>query len=128
VASLRATWIQYPGEYTCLVNQERPAEGAGNFWSYVDVRDVARLVVAALDTDFGGHEPFLAVADDNCLDRPTAAAIREHYGGLPDTWNLDGDECAFSNSKARDVLGWAPEHGWRTAADEDVAAPELVAD
>ncbi|PSP74935.1 NAD(P)-dependent oxidoreductase [Halobacteriales archaeon QS_1_68_20] len=128
VASLRPSWIQYPGEYTCLVNQENPQEGAGNFWSYVDVRDVASLVVAALETDFGGHEPFLALADDNCLGRPTAEAVREFYGGLPEQCDLEGEECAFSNAKAREVLGWEPDHDWRSAADEDVETPSLVAE
>lgn len=126
VASLRPSWIQYPGEYNCLVNHERPAEGAGNFWSYIDVRDVASLVAAALEADFEGHEPFLAVANDNCLGRPTVEAIREFYGEVPEDCDLDGEACAFSNAKAREMLGWEPEYDWRSASEEEVEEPSLT--
>jgi nucleoside-diphosphate-sugar epimerase len=128
VASLRPTWIQYPGEYECLANQDDLAPAAGNFWSYVDVRDVATLVAAALEADFAGHEAFLAVADENSLGRPTVDAIEEYFGRVPEQCDISGEACAFSNAKAADVLDWEPTHDWRTAADADVAAPSLLAE
>ncbi len=49
--SIRPSWIQYPGAYACREEEyvDDLDAGAGNFWSYVDVRDVADLVAAALD-------------------------------------------------------------------------------
>ncbi|WP_280537177.1 NAD(P)-dependent oxidoreductase [Halopenitus sp. POP-27] len=50
IASIRPTWIQEPGAYACREPEyvtDRSA-GAGNYWSYVDVRDVVDLVVVAL--------------------------------------------------------------------------------
>ncbi|MFC4450702.1 NAD-dependent epimerase/dehydratase family protein [Halorussus aquaticus] len=126
VAAVRPSWIQYPGEYECVDAREDLTAGAGNFWSYVDVRDVATLVAAALEADFSGHEPFHAAAADNYLTMPIEDALRECFGELPDDCNVSGDDAALSVGKAEEVLDWEPDHSWRDAADEAVEGPELV--
>ncbi|UPW01582.1 NAD(P)-dependent oxidoreductase [Halorussus gelatinilyticus] len=126
VASIRPSWIQYPGEYECVESRDDLANGAGNFWSYVDARDVASIVAAALDADFSGHEAFHAAAADNYLERPIEEALESFFGESPDDCNVSGDESALSVEKAEEVLDWDPDHSWRDAADEDVAGPELV--
>jgi nucleoside-diphosphate-sugar epimerase len=128
VASIRPSWIQYPGEYNCLDTRDDLSLAAGNFWSYVDVRDVARLVALALDADVDGFEPLLAVADDNFLGRPTVDAIEDYFGTVPEDCTIDGEACAFSNARAAELLEWTPEYDWRTAADADVAEPSLLAE
>ncbi|UPV75548.1 NAD(P)-dependent oxidoreductase [Halorussus limi] len=128
VASIRPSWIQYPGEYECVEGREDLAAGAGNFWSYVDARDVAGIVAHALDADFSGHEAFHAAAADNYLERPIEEALESFFGELPDHCNVSGDESALSVAKADEVLDWDPDHSWREAADEEIAGPELVRD
>ena len=129
VASVRPSWIQYPGEYNCRDAAESVdlSAGAGNWWSYVDVRDVAGLVAAALDpdADFEGHEAFHAAAADNYLNWPTVEAVREFFDEVPEHCTLDGDESALSTAKAEELLGWTPAHSWRDAADESVPEPSL---
>ena len=124
VVSIRPSWIQYPGEYTCL-DYEDLAAGAGNCWSYVDVRDVATIVEAALDSDVEGHEAIHAAAAENYLGRPTAEAVEEHFGELPAECTLSGEESAISPAKAERLLDWEPGHEWRNASDEDVPTPAL---
>jgi UDP-glucose 4-epimerase len=124
VASIRPSWIQEPGQYHCREGRDL-ADGAGNFWSYIDARDVAGIVSAALESEFSGHEAFLAVAAENYLDRPTEVAIEDFFGDLPENCDLSGEEAAFSTAKAREMLGWEPEHSWREAVDESVSV-ELV--
>jgi len=124
VVSIRPSWIQYPGEYLCLDN-EPPEEGVGNFWSYVDVRDIASIVVAALDADIDGHEPVFAVADENYAGRPTTELFEEFFGEVPEPCELAGEESSISNARAADLLDWTPEHTWREAADEDVSEPTI---
>jgi nucleoside-diphosphate-sugar epimerase len=124
IASIRPSWIQYPGEYACRESEDL-ASGAGNFWSYVDVRDVAGIVEAALDADFEGQEAFNAMAAENYLDRPTAEAIEDCFDGLPSECSIEGEESAFSTAKAGDVLRWTPEHDWRTASEEAIESPVL---
>jgi len=130
VASIRPSWIQYPGRYLVTDIRENfsmaSAENSGNLWSYVDIRDVVGLVEAALDTDFDGHEVFNAFAADNYLGVPTADAIEAGYGDLPEDCDLSGDESGFSTAKATDMLGWEPTHSWKDAEDEDVAGPSFV--
>ncbi|WP_436347035.1 NAD-dependent epimerase/dehydratase family protein [Natronorubrum sp. FCH18a] len=98
-------------------------EPSGNFGSYVDVRDVARMVEAALAADHGGHEAFHCVADENYLGRPTAELLETVGGGLPDETALEGKQSALSNAKAADVLDWTPAHSWHEQDDGDVSGP-----
>ena len=129
VASIRPSWIQYPGEYTCRdVAAGDLAGGAGNCWSYVDVRDVAGIVEAALDAEFEGHEAFHAAAADNYVGRPTAELVAEFWGEVPAECELDGEQSALSTAKADGLLDWEPEHGWRDAVEDDVSEPSLLAE
>jgi nucleoside-diphosphate-sugar epimerase len=130
VTSVRPSWIQYPGEYTCrtVLADEGLAAGAGNFWSYVDVRDVADLVAAALADPVAGHEAVHAAAANTYLDRPTAEVVEAYFGRLPDDCTLAGHESTLSTAKAADLFDWTPAHGWREAADADVEAPSLLAE
>lgn len=124
--SLRPTWIQIPGDYPCRDEAyvSDLAAGAGNYWSYVDVRDVVDLVEAALSADVTGHEAFNCVGPDNALGRPLRDLMRTHFGRLPDDCAVEGDAAAYDVSKAREELGWRPTRSWREAADESVAPPE----
>jgi nucleoside-diphosphate-sugar epimerase len=127
VVSIRSSWIQYPGAYNCLANQDDLAAGVGNFWSYVDVRDVASLVAIAIEAEFDTHEVFHAAAADNYMDQPTTDLVEAYFDDLPATCSLDGDQAALSTAKARELLGWEPDHSWREAAGESVEAPSLTA-
>lgn len=128
VVSLRPSWIQFPGDYPCrdegyVSNLEA---GAGNYWSYVDVRDVAEMVAVALEADVEGHEAFNCVAPDNALGEPLVELMESHYGAVPEECTVEGDASAYSMAKAREVLGFEPAHAWREAADADVPEPELT--
>ena len=127
VVSVRPSWIQVPGEYPCRdpAYVEDLAAGAGNFWSYVDARDVARLVAAALTADVSGHEAVNCVAGDNALGRPLLDLFGTHYGAVPDDAAVEGDDSAYSIAKARELLGWEPQHSWREAAEGEVPTPEV---
>jgi nucleoside-diphosphate-sugar epimerase len=126
IASLRVSNVQYPGNYGVLDHQSDLDAGVGNFWSYVDGRDVARAVECALDTDLAGHEPFVIAAGDTYLERPTVDAFETYFGSLPNEISVSGRESALSSAKAREMLGWEPEHTWERAANEDVPAPSMT--
>ncbi|WP_254274505.1 NAD-dependent epimerase/dehydratase family protein [Haloarcula marina] len=126
IASLRISNVQYPGNYSVLDDQDDLDAGVGNFWSYVDGRDVASAVEAAIDAELTGHEPFVVAATDTYLDRPTTDAFEAYFGELPDEVAINGRESALSSAKARDLLDWEPKHRWQTAAQEDVPTPSMT--
>jgi UDP-glucose 4-epimerase len=125
VASLRPSWIQFPGEYPCRADDyvSDLSAGAGNYWSYVDVRDVVDLVVAALTGEVTGHEAFNCVGPDNALGRPLRDLLQEQYGRVPEECSVTGDAAAYDVSKATARFGWEPTRSWRDAADETVPDP-----
>ena len=125
--SVRPSWIQYPGAYACRAEEYVTDldAGAGNFWSYVDARDVAELVAAALESPHSGHEAVNCVGPDNALGRPLPELMREQYGRLPDDCAVEGDAAAYSVAKAERLFGWEPTHSWREASDEEVAPPDV---
>jgi nucleoside-diphosphate-sugar epimerase len=126
--SVRPSWIQFPGEYACRAHAyvDDVDAGAGNFWSYVDVRDVVDLVVAALTASVTGHEAVNCVATDNALGRPLADLFEAAYGETP-PGAPTADGGAFSTAKAARLFDAAPTRSWRTAADETVPEPTLTA-
>ncbi|WP_123535398.1 NAD-dependent epimerase/dehydratase family protein [Halosimplex salinum] len=127
VLSLRPSWIQTPGEYPCRdpAYVDDLSAGAGNYWSYVDARDVADMVAAALTADVSGHEAFNCVGPDNALGRPLAELLEEHYGRVPDDCTVSGAAAAYSTAKAERLLDWQPTRSWREAADADVPVPKV---
>ena len=130
VTSIRPCWITFPGSQKTAHSRETfdptTADRTGNFWSYVDVRDVASIVERALETRTEGHEAYLAAATDNHLGRPTAAVVEAVFGDLPAACHLEGEQSAFSTAKARDHLGWEPAHRWEEAELETVDGPRFV--
>jgi len=139
VVSIRPSWVQYPGEYQTDQNRARfdlgdlaarstadpPDGGIGNFWSYIDVRDLASMVEAALDADVSGHEAYLCHADENYLGVDTADLFDALFADAPPC-DTDGEAAAFTTAKAERDLGWTPEHTWREAADEHADGPDFA--
>jgi nucleoside-diphosphate-sugar epimerase len=140
--SVRPSWIQYPGDYACRADGyvDDLDAGAGNFWSYVDARDVADLVAAALADLLGdnpavapgSHESINCVAADNALGRPLLDLLRESFGEIPDACAVDrsalaegDDRGAYAIQKAERLFGWTPSRSWRDAADAAVTEPTL---
>lgn len=127
VNSMRPSWIQIPGEY--VITEIREAFGIedaapmGNYWSYVDIRDVVGFVEAAVQTPVDGHEVFNIFGPDNFLGIDTAVALEAGFGDLPERCDLAGDDCAFSTEKASRLLDWEPVHSWKTAESESLTAP-----
>jgi len=140
--SIRPSWIQYPGDYASRADEYVTDldAGAGNFWSYVDVRDVADLVAAALAdlldenpaVDPGTHEAVNCVAADNALGRSLLDLLCESYGAVPEDCAVDEDALdegddrgAYAIEKAERLFGWTPSRSWRDAADDAVSEPAL---
>jgi nucleoside-diphosphate-sugar epimerase len=119
VASLRYPWVATDERLReRFVETDRSldavrVDGRSTLFSYLHVADAATVARRAVEADFGGHEAFWAVAADTCVDAPSDRVAAECYPDAEVRGSLDGHESLISTDKARELLGWQPEHSWR---------------
>ena len=116
ICSLRINNVIPPDEYDRLQRRRDnfPEEGSGNFWSYIDARDVGGAFRAALEGQSSGHEVFLIAAADTCIEVPLAQAIETRYGQTPNMTPGHGDfQSAFDCNKIKRFFGWEAQYSWR---------------
>ncbi len=116
--SLRINNVITPETYTWLADRRAhyPEGGSGNFWSYIDARDVATAFRCALEAPTTGHEVFLIAAADICIDVPLRKALKDRYGdNALSLLAADHGEyqSVFDCRKAESLLGWKPAQSWR---------------
>jgi nucleoside-diphosphate-sugar epimerase len=91
-----------------------PGRSKGNFWSYIDARDVGTAYLAALEGTSTGHEVCLIAAADTRAKRGLRELMAEFYDGYD---SFAGDykdpESAFDCSKMKSLFGWTPSYSWR---------------
>ena len=106
-----------------------PASEWQPFWefgAFVDVRDVAAAVLAALSRPAGGHLRTLLCAPDISATAPGREMARRLLPGVP--WRggseYDADPwTALVRNRAAGALGWTPRHGWRRWLTRSGARP-----
>lgn len=91
-----------------------PSLSKGNFWSYIDARDVGTAYRAALEGTSTGHEVCLIAAADTRAKRGLRELMAEHYDGYDRFADDYADpRSAFDCSKMQALFGWTPSHSWR---------------
>ena len=118
IVSLRINNVITPDTYTWLADRRAsyPHGGSSNFWSYIDVRDVATAFRCAIEANTLGHEVFLIAAADTCLETPLHNALQDHYGNEALARLAEGHgefQSVFNCSKAERLIGWKAAHSWR---------------
>ena len=83
-------------------------------WSYIDARDLGELCHRCIETDGLGFQVFNASSGDTSSDLPTAELLKRFYPKVPVKAKLGEFETLLSNKKARDKLGFAQKHFWRS--------------
>ena len=91
-----------------------PGRSQGNFWSYIDARDVGTAYRAALEGTSRGHEVCLIAAADTRAKRDLRSLMAEFYDGY-DSFadDYENPKSAFDCTKMRTLFGWSPSHSWR---------------
>jgi nucleoside-diphosphate-sugar epimerase len=113
--ALRFSNILGPEEYarfpdTCWKD---PYQRKWNLWGYIDQRDAALACRLALTADVRGSSAYIIAAADTVMDRPSAELLREVYPGTPLTRDVAEYGTLLANDRARDALGFTPQHSWR---------------
>ena len=110
---LRPTSVVGPEDYAERV--PRMLENGGGILAYVDARDFARAVRAALEDTAIEHDRFFITADDAMTREPLATAFPRRFPGSEAACaGLTGTEGPISCAKAKRMLGYRPQHSWRT--------------
>jgi UDP-glucose 4-epimerase len=105
---LTSDYAEFPGF------DQDPARRKWNLWSYIDARDGAQAVRKAIEAPLTGAEVFIIASPDTVLSRPITELVAEFYPGVPWHRELGPHESAFSIDKARRLLGYDPQHSWRS--------------
>jgi nucleoside-diphosphate-sugar epimerase len=115
VLAYRYHWIALPGEARRRATDPNspPTDGATNLWGYTDIRDAARACRVGLEADVTGFAALNIIANDTLRPEPTEELLRMHLPTAEVRSPLPGNASAWSNARAREVLGFVPEHSWR---------------
>ena len=104
-------WYQRYPEF-----QDDPAERKWNLWGYIDQRDAAQACRKALEVEASkiqGSPAFIIAAADTVMNRPSAELLAEVYPGVKLTRDVGEHGTLLAIDRAREVLGFTPEHSWR---------------
>jgi nucleoside-diphosphate-sugar epimerase len=111
---LRFSNIMEPHDYERFTGfWDDPTLRKWNLWGYVDARDVAQSCRLALTAEVGA-EVFIVAAGDTCMTRSSRDLMAEVYPDVPLRGELGEHETLLSIAKARRLLGYEPQHSWRS--------------
>jgi nucleoside-diphosphate-sugar epimerase len=104
---VRADYDNFPGY------QDDPHLRKWNLWGYVDESHVTQSVRLALDADIQGAENVIIAAADTVMKRPSRELMAEVFPNVPVADGVEETDTLLDITKARTVLGYAPEFTWR---------------
>jgi nucleoside-diphosphate-sugar epimerase len=93
---------------------ERPGDDRRILWAWLDTRDAARAIEAALTRPPTGHHLINVVAPDTTALEPTAELLRRYHPSSALTQPLDGFATPFSTQRSRELLGFTAAYSWRS--------------
>lgn len=119
ISALRFSNVMDPEDYAAFPAFDADATSRKwNLWGYIDGRDGAQAVARALENAQPGFEAYIIANADTVMSRSSASLAAEVFPGVAVTRELGEHETMLSIDKARRVLGFAPEHTWRSQAPD----------
>ena len=121
IYGLRINNVIEPHEYAELFPAfvADPALRRRNIFAYIDTRDLSQMVQRCLVVHGLGYE-VVNVANADLSVAATTQALRERfYDGVEVRRELGPYETLYAIDKARELLGYDPQHSWR-----DVLTPQ----
>ena len=115
ITGLRFSNVMDPEDYEDFPSFDAdPKLRKWNLWGYIDGRDGAQAVARALEHGKPGFEAFVIANEDTVMSRSSASLAAEVFPNVTVTRELGEHETMLSIDKAKRLLGFAPEHSWRT--------------
>jgi nucleoside-diphosphate-sugar epimerase len=122
--SIRPSWVQWEGNYERSLGpwlrDPLNAPASANFWSYIDVYDLAHALRLAAESELPGHETMYIASPDNGTGRPLAELIAHHFGEAVTVRELPrADAAGISSARAQRLIGYRPSRSWRDYLSPD---------
>ncbi|NUU33113.1 NAD(P)-dependent oxidoreductase [Arthrobacter sp. C9C5] len=115
ITGLRFSNVMDPEDYEEFPSFDADASlRKWNLWGYIDGRDGAQAVARALEHGKPGFEAFIIANEDTVMSRPSSELAAEVFPNVKVVKELGEHETMLSIDKAKRLLGYAPEHSWRT--------------
>jgi nucleoside-diphosphate-sugar epimerase len=115
ITGLRFSNVMDPEDYERFPSFEADARARKfNLWGYIDGRDGAQAVARALENGKPGFEAFIIANSDTAMSRTSASLAAEVFPNVKVTKELGEHETLLSIDKARRLLGFEPQHTWRS--------------
>ena len=112
---LRFSNVMDPEDYAAFPSFDADARlRSWNLWGYIDARDGAQAVWRALEHRATGVDVFIIANADTVMSRPNSELLAEVYPDVPVKRGFGDNETLLSIDKARRVLGYLPQHSWRS--------------
>ncbi len=114
IIGLRFSNVMEPADYEQFPTFEADkGSRKWNLWAYIDARDGAQAVRKALGFKCPGAETFIIANADGVMTTPNDELVAAYYPGVPYKSGQHPNETLLSIEKARTVLGYEPQFGWR---------------
>ena len=94
--------------------RDHPETGAADVWSYLDARDAARALVAALSPAQPGPHVVYVAAPETLAARPTEWLLDTFHPGVPRPY-FPGRTVPIDLAPAADLLGFSAAHPFEVA-------------
>jgi nucleoside-diphosphate-sugar epimerase len=115
ITGLRFSNVMDPEDYERFPQFDSdPTARKFNLWGYIDGRDGAQAVARALENAKPGFEAYIIANSDTVMSRSSASLAAAVFPSVPVTKELGEHETLLSIDKARRLLGFEPEHTWRS--------------
>ncbi|MES2464204.1 MAG: NAD(P)-dependent oxidoreductase [Armatimonadota bacterium] len=116
IIGLRFSNVMEPQDYAAFPDFDSDARRRKwNLWGYIDARDAAQAVRRSLEATVTGADVFVIANADTTMSRPNAELLAEVFPDVPIKREVGPNETLLSIEKARRILGYEPEHNWRSA-------------
>lgn len=124
IYGLRINNVIEPHEYAELFPPflQDPALRRRNLFAYIDTRDLGQMVQRCLEVDGLGYEVFNVANADLSVAATTDEVRSRFYDGVELQQPMGRNETFYSIDKARDLLGYSPQHSWRDVLDDPHAS------
>ena len=115
IIGLRFSNVMEPEDYARFPSFDADARlRKWNLWAYIDARDAAEAIRLALEAPIKGAEVFIIANADTVMSRSNKELMAEVFPGVPLKDGIGEDGTLLSIEKARRLLGYEPQHGWRS--------------